>query len=143
MSGDRMCYPNTPLEFIKKYSFKDIQEIYTNGGELIPVFRVEQMIEHYMQKSNDHQEDLISRKSLLDKWDKLSTRGRTEFDQVIMLEPQIDIDEAIDRSKPKKPIYSRLYATTPDMQCPVCGKYLLTDYPKFCSDCGQKIDWEA
>ena len=86
---------------------------------------------------------LIDANALLDKWNNLSVRGRTEFDQVIMTEPIIhDVQEALDRSKPMKPIYSRLYATTPDMQCPVCGKYLLTDYPNFCSECGQRIDYE-
>jgi len=38
-------------EFLKSYQFKDSNEVYTNGSELIPVFRVMQMIEHYfMQK---------------------------------------------------------------------------------------------
>lgn len=42
-----MEYPKTPNEFIERYSFKDSEEIYTNGSKLIPVFRVEQMLEHY------------------------------------------------------------------------------------------------
>ncbi|MBU9724416.1 DUF551 domain-containing protein [Diplocloster modestus] len=46
--GDNMNYPDSAMEFIKGYSFKDGKEIYTNGSELIPVFRVEQMIEHYI-----------------------------------------------------------------------------------------------
>ena len=45
--ADMMEYPKTPNEFIKNYSFKDSDEIYTNGVELVPVFRVEQMLEHY------------------------------------------------------------------------------------------------
>lgn len=36
-------------EFLKSYSFKDIEELYTNGSELIPVFRVEQLIEHLLK----------------------------------------------------------------------------------------------
>ena len=47
--GDCMSYPETIEEFIKQYSFKDTEEIYTNGAELIPVFRVMQAIEHYIQ----------------------------------------------------------------------------------------------
>lgn len=50
--GDCMEFPNTIKEFINQYSFKDEKEIYTNGSELIPVFRVMQAIEHY-EKSND------------------------------------------------------------------------------------------
>ena len=48
--GEMMELPETPEEFIKQYSFKDKEEIYTNGSELIPVFRVEQMLEHYKNK---------------------------------------------------------------------------------------------
>ena len=45
--GDCMTFPKTAGEFIEQYSFKDEKQEYTNGAELIPVFRVEQMIEHY------------------------------------------------------------------------------------------------
>ena len=42
-----MSFPETPLEFLKSYEFKDKEKIYTNGSMLIPTFRVKQMIEHY------------------------------------------------------------------------------------------------
>ena len=45
--ADAMTFPRTFMEFIKKYSFKDEKEIYTNGADLIPVFRVEQAQDHY------------------------------------------------------------------------------------------------
>lgn len=50
--GERMEFPKDPKEFIKKYSFKDNKELYTNGAELVPLFRVNQMIEHYMNNPN-------------------------------------------------------------------------------------------
>ena len=43
-----MNYPDSPMDFIKQYSFSDKQRVYTNGAELISVFRIGQMIEHYM-----------------------------------------------------------------------------------------------
>lgn len=46
--GECMVFPEDYKEFIDSYSFKDKQEVYTNGSELIPVFRVEQMMDHYM-----------------------------------------------------------------------------------------------
>lgn len=52
--GENMNFPDNPLDFIKKYSFKDKLGIYTNGSMLVPLFRVEQMIEHYM---NDFKND--------------------------------------------------------------------------------------
>ena len=48
--ADIMEFPNTMKEFIDSYSFKDSKEIYTNGAELIPVFRVEQGLEHYAKE---------------------------------------------------------------------------------------------
>lgn len=42
-----MDFPNSFEEFIKDYEFKDNKEIYTNGCELIPTFRVMQGYEHY------------------------------------------------------------------------------------------------
>ncbi len=42
-----MSFPGTVQEFIKQYSFVDKEEVYTNGAALIPVYRVEQMLEHY------------------------------------------------------------------------------------------------
>ena len=49
--------------------------------------------------------------------------------------------KALEKQIPKKPIYSRLYATTPDMNCPVCNATLLTDEPNYCKRCGQKFNW--
>ena len=46
--GENMNYPENPVDFIKQYSFSDKQRVYTNGSELISVFRVGQMIDHYM-----------------------------------------------------------------------------------------------
>lgn len=45
--ADMMDFPPTFEEFINKYSFKDEEEIYTNGSELIPSFRVMQAWDHY------------------------------------------------------------------------------------------------
>ena len=45
--ADCMMFPGDWGEFLKDYSFKDKEEVYTNGTVLIPVFRVEQMVEHY------------------------------------------------------------------------------------------------
>ncbi len=47
--ADMMTFPNTFEEFIKQYEFKDEDEVYTNGIELIPSFRVMQAWEHYVE----------------------------------------------------------------------------------------------
>lgn len=51
--NDVMKFPKTFDEFIKQYSFFDKQQIYTNGSELIHVFRIKQWEEH---KEKENQE---------------------------------------------------------------------------------------
>lgn len=48
--GEVMNFPERIEDFIEQYSFRDDERTYTNGSKLIPVFRVEQAIEHYMPK---------------------------------------------------------------------------------------------
>lgn len=50
--GEQMQFPNKVEDFIEEYSFNDKNEVYTNGSQLIPVFRVEQMIEHYFKNQS-------------------------------------------------------------------------------------------
>lgn len=45
--ADQKEYPKTPEEFIEQSSFKDSDEIYTNGAMLMTVYRVKEMIEQY------------------------------------------------------------------------------------------------
>ena len=44
--NEQMEFPETFEKFAKEYGFKDDKEVYTNGSELIPVFRVKQWLEH-------------------------------------------------------------------------------------------------
>lgn len=46
MSADVMLFPDTWEEFKNTYGFVDEEEVYTNKVMLIPVFRVDQWIEH-------------------------------------------------------------------------------------------------
>ena len=47
--ADCMTFPEDWRDFLRDYSFRDSEEVYTNGSELIPVFRVEQLIEHLLK----------------------------------------------------------------------------------------------
>jgi hypothetical protein len=44
--GEQMEFPETFEAFVKEYGFKDDKEVYTNGSDLIPIFRVKQWLEH-------------------------------------------------------------------------------------------------
>lgn len=47
MTREEMEFPETFEKFAKEYGFKDDKEVYTNGSDLIPIFRVKQWLEHY------------------------------------------------------------------------------------------------
>jgi len=46
-----MDFSSTFDEFAKEYGFTDTEQIYTNGSELIPIFRVKQWLEHIEPKA--------------------------------------------------------------------------------------------
>lgn len=75
--SDCMPIPDNWKDFVKEYSFKDIREIYTNGSRLIPTFRVEQMMGHFVKP------DWISVK------DRMPEIGKS----VLIYYPQWDGDE--------------------------------------------------
>lgn len=50
MWGEQMSFPATFEEFVNQYKIIDKDQVYTNGSDLIPVFRVEQWLEH-MEKN--------------------------------------------------------------------------------------------
>lgn len=43
---DEMTFPKTFDEFAERYKIVDKEEVYTNGAELIPIFRVRQWLEN-------------------------------------------------------------------------------------------------
>lgn len=46
-----MSFPETFDEFADQYKIVDKQEVYTNGTELIPIFRVKQWLDHSKLKN--------------------------------------------------------------------------------------------
>ena len=81
--------------------------------------------------------DSISREQAIDSWDKLSMRGRTEFDQVLMTLPSADrpqgewIGEA-DGYADGELVYDTWY-------CSNCGYVVDDDEPptwNYCPNCG-------
>ena len=44
--SDEMTFPKTADEFMEQYKIVDTEQVYTNGAELIPIFRMKQWFEH-------------------------------------------------------------------------------------------------
>ena len=60
---DKMMFPKTFKEFAEYYGFKDEKWAYTNNAELIPVFRVEQWLDHINAKTQMVDESTFDERS--------------------------------------------------------------------------------
>lgn len=49
MMGEIMQFPETVEEFMQQYKITDTQQVYTNGTELVPIFRMKQWFEAHKQ----------------------------------------------------------------------------------------------
>jgi hypothetical protein len=47
-----MTFPKTFDEFAEEYKIVDSKEVYTNGTELIPIFRVKQWLDHQAHQAS-------------------------------------------------------------------------------------------
>ena len=44
--ADMMTFPDTVEQFMEQYKITDTEQIYTNGADLVPIFRMKQWFEH-------------------------------------------------------------------------------------------------
>jgi len=58
--SDMMTFPNTVEEFMEQYKIVDDEKVYTNGADLVPIFRMMQWFEHVSAT------DTISRQAAID-----------------------------------------------------------------------------
>lgn len=70
--NEEMKFPKTFEEFIKQYSFFDKQQIYTNGSELIQVFRIKQWEEHKEKENQELKKQLEEYENELEKADSIT-----------------------------------------------------------------------
>lgn len=77
--NEEMKFPKTFEEFIKQYSFFDKQQIYTNGSELIQVFRIKQWEEHKEKENQELKLELSGyRQAILEDKDMLGLKEESE-----------------------------------------------------------------
>lgn len=50
--ADMMTFPDTVEEFMEQYKITDTEHIYTNGTELVPIFRMKQWFDHKPEPLN-------------------------------------------------------------------------------------------
>ena len=66
--SDCMHFPDTVEEFMEEYKLVDTEQVYTNGTELVPIFRMKQWFEHEKAQlsQEDTTKDAISRQAAID-----------------------------------------------------------------------------
>ena len=66
--SDMMTFPATVEEFMEQYKIVDDEKVYTNGADLIPIFRMMQWFEHVSatDKNVGTNDDCISRKQAIE-----------------------------------------------------------------------------
>ena len=60
--ADMMAFPETVEEFMEQNKITDRKQIYTNGAELVPIFRMKQWFEHKPERKPG-------------KWKKMTAEG--------------------------------------------------------------------
>lgn len=53
MSGDVMMFPDTVEEFMEQYKVVDREQVYSNGIEFVPIFRMQQWFDHVKHSPDD------------------------------------------------------------------------------------------
>ena len=64
--GDMMTFPETVEEFMEQYKITDTEHVYTNGVEMVPIFRMKQWFDHQKSSQNVPNYDFISRKAAIE-----------------------------------------------------------------------------
>ena len=66
--SDMMTFPATVEEFMEQYKIVDDEKVYTNGADLVPIFRMMQWFEHVSatDKNVGTSDDCISRQAAID-----------------------------------------------------------------------------
>jgi ribosomal protein S27E len=57
--ADMMVFPETVEEFMNQYKITDTEQIYTNGAELVPIFRMKQWFEHKTEQKKGRWKDHV------------------------------------------------------------------------------------
>ena len=129
--ADMMTFPNTVEEFMEQYKIVDTEKIYTNGADLVPIFRMMQWLEHVSAM------DTISRRAAIDALCRVDEYNGRSIEAIRQLPP----------AQPKKGRWisaDAMFHGVP-FYCSECGENTrdtVMGKPrwKFCPMCGAKME---
>lgn len=145
--GDCMNFPDTVDEYMEQYKMTDTKQVYSNGIEYVPIFRMEQWFEHEkaQQSRGDTTSDLISKTETIER-----LRGVIEITVPITdhdggfidgIESSISTVSTMPTAQPRKGKWKRRLVDNgfnADWVCSECGYRDKTDFVSFnfCPNCG-------
>ena len=56
MADTMMTFPQTIEEFMEQYKVVDTEQVYSNGVEFVPIFRIKQWLEHQRGERKESEE---------------------------------------------------------------------------------------
>ena len=98
--SDMMTFPATVEEFMEQYKIVDDEKVYTNGADLVPIFRMMQWFEH-VSATDKNVGTTISRQQAIDALKELTANGTNKgmisgedaVHRIEMLPPAQPIDD--------------------------------------------------
>lgn len=100
--GDMMKFPATVEEFMEEHKMVDTEQIYSNGTEFVPIFRMKQWFEHEAAKKKDEK----------GKWRLVHRTLTADYIQCNKCEAVVKVDFLSDFHIPRVGYH----------YCPSCGK---------------------
>lgn len=131
--SDLMTFPDTVEEFMEQYKIIDTEQVYTNGAELVPIFRMKQWFEHLPTAepglSEDDKEVIRIHLGAI-KEELCNQRRWNEAQEYVGIIERLD---GLPTAEPRK----GKWVSLDDFR----GKY--NDYGYKCSKCDEHLDYEA
>lgn len=143
-----MTFPATVEEFMEQYKIVDDEKVYTNGSDLVPIFRMMQWFEH-VSATDKNVGTTISRQQAIDVLKELTVNGTNKG--------MISGEDAVHRIEMLPPAQSQrtgkwisadaIFHAVP-FYCSECGEQALDTVmgkpiAKYCPNCGAKMEGEA
>ena len=143
--ADMMTFPATVEEFMEQYKIVDDEKVYTNGADLVPIFRMMQWFEHVSAT------DTISRQQAIDvakgpvvmqgiRSGKSVTAAAVEAVKGIIVEGLRDLPPAQPETATVT-IGRTKGSVTMWYECDACGEPV-DQNDNYCRNCGRKLKHE-
>lgn len=131
---DMMLFPDTVEEFMEQYKIVDTEQVYTNGAELVPIFRMKQWFDH-IEEVNKTNDDTISRQAAID---ALVKQTNLTWEHLKIIYPMLNVFEKLPSAE-RHGHWEFIGGYGYQYRCSVCVT-CAERKTKFCSNCGAKMD---